>query len=216
MRRLAGKVDFDPARRAVDRSFHHADMAERQAGQVMERKGIIRLYLPKTRVGEDGGGARAGFFRRLVQKDDATCRGPLPGKAERQRRQNGGVAVMAAKMAFAISAGAVFGVTLFLNGQGIEFRTDEDRRAAFTAVIDRSHAMAGHVLPAMLRWHFGLALDSADETAKDTFDPHEFFYAWARGEDMIVDLLAPDWNFWAAAIQPLDAVREAVGLLAPE
>ena len=92
----------------------------------------------------------------------------------------------------------------------------ELQTAALTAAMHRSHAMAGHVLPAMLRWHFGLALDTTDETAKDTFDPHEFFYAWARGEDMIVDLLAPDWNFWAAAIQPLDAVREAVGLLAPE
>lgn len=89
----------------------------------------------------------------------------------------------------------------------------ELQTAALTAAMHRSHAMAGHVLPAMLRWHFGIPLDTADETAKDTFDPHEFFYAWARGEDMIADLFAPDWNFWAAAIQPLDAVREAVGLV---
>lgn len=120
-------------------------MAERKAGEVVKRKGIIRLYLPKARVGEDGGGARAGFFRRLVQQDDAAGRGPLPGKAERQRRQNGRVAVMAAKMALAVGAGAVFGVTLFVNRQSIEFRTDQNRRAAFAAVVDCSYAMAAEI-----------------------------------------------------------------------
>ena len=62
---------------------------------------------------------------------------------------------MAAKMALAVGAGAVFGVTLFVNGQSIEFRTDQDRRAAFAAVIDRSHAMAAEIgeKPVGLRLH---------------------------------------------------------------
>ena len=42
--------------------------------------------------------------------------------------------------------------------------------------------------------------------------PYLYGHAWARGEDTTLDLFGPEWNFWSAAIQPIDAVREAVGL----
>ncbi|MGD9837979.1 MAG: hypothetical protein AB7F72_04585 [Afipia sp.] len=84
--------------------------------------------------------------------------------------------------------------------------------ATLSATMHRSHAMSGHVLPALLNWHLGIPLDKTGASATGAFEPEEFFYAWARGEDTTLDLFGPDWNFWAAAIQPIDAVREAVGL----
>jgi hypothetical protein len=84
--------------------------------------------------------------------------------------------------------------------------------AALTATMHRGHGMLGHVLPAMLSWHLGIPLDDSTDAAHGTFEPYAFFHAGARGEDTIADLLAPEWNFWPAAIQPIDAVRAAVGL----
>lgn len=84
--------------------------------------------------------------------------------------------------------------------------------STLTATMHRSHAMSGHILPALLSWHLGNPLTAAAGSATGTFEPEEFFYAWTRGEDTTLDLLGPNWNFWAAAIQPIEAVREAVGL----
>jgi tellurite resistance protein len=50
------------------------------------------------------------------------------------------------------------------------------------------------------------------ESAKGALDPQEFWHAWARGERMKVDLFGPDWDFWAATAQPVDAVRARIGL----
>ena len=84
--------------------------------------------------------------------------------------------------------------------------------ATLTATMHRSHGMSGHVLPVILSWHLGIPLNDTSGSAHGAFEPHAFFHAWARGEDTVADLFAPDWNFWSAAIQPIDAVREAVGL----
>lgn len=84
--------------------------------------------------------------------------------------------------------------------------------STLTATMHRSHAMAGHVLPVILSWHLGIPLNDVAGAATGAFEPEEFFYAWARGEDTTLDLFGPEWNFWAAAIQPVEAVREAVGL----
>lgn len=86
--------------------------------------------------------------------------------------------------------------------------------AAMTATMHPGQAMSGHVLPAILSWHLGIPLNDAADSATGALDPQEFWYAWALGEDTAADLFAPDWNFWSAAIQPIEAVREAVGLTA--
>lgn len=104
MRGLAGQADFNAARGAVDRPFHHADMAEWQAGKIVQREGIVRLNLLEAGIGDDGRRTCTGFFRRLVEKDDAAGLRTLSGKAKRQRRQNGRMAVMAAKVALAVDA----------------------------------------------------------------------------------------------------------------
>jgi hypothetical protein len=87
--------------------------------------------------------------------------------------------------------------------------------STLTATMHRSHAMAGHVLPVILSWHLGIPLNDVAGAAHGALNPEEFWHAWARGEDATADLFAPDWNFWAAAIQPIGAVREAVGFVVP-
>lgn len=88
--------------------------------------------------------------------------------------------------------------------------------STLTATMHRSHAMSGHVLPVILSWHLGIPLNDVAGAAHGALDPHEFFYAWARGEDTVTDVFGPDWNFWWSAIQPIDVVREIVGLPGPE
>lgn len=85
--------------------------------------------------------------------------------------------------------------------------------STLTATMHRSHAMSGHVLPVILSWHLGIPLNDVAGSAQGALDPQEFWFAWARGEDTTADLFAPDWNFWSAAIQPIDAVREAAGFV---
>ncbi|MGL4262339.1 MAG: hypothetical protein ACRCTX_12035 [Afipia sp.] len=84
--------------------------------------------------------------------------------------------------------------------------------STLTATMHRAHAMSGHILPVILSWHLGIPLNDIAGSATGGFEPEEFFYAWARGEDTSADLFAPEWDFWSAAIQPIDAVREEVGL----
>lgn len=84
--------------------------------------------------------------------------------------------------------------------------------STLTAAMHRSEAMSGHVLPVILSWHLGIPLNEVAGAAKGALDPEAFWEAWARGEATTIDLFGPDWNFWAAAPQPIAAVREAVGL----
>lgn len=84
--------------------------------------------------------------------------------------------------------------------------------STLTATMHRAHAMSGHILPVILSWHLGIPLNDVAGSATGAFEPEEFFYAWARGEDTSADLFAPEWDFWSAAIQPIEAVREEVGL----
>lgn len=88
--------------------------------------------------------------------------------------------------------------------------------STLTATMHRNNAMSGHVLPVILSWHLGIPLNDVAGSAHGAFDPQEFWHAWARGEDTLEDLFAPDWNFWSAAIQPIEAVREAVGFVTPQ
>lgn len=79
---------------------------------------------------------------------------------------------MTAKMALAVGAGAIIGLALLMNGQGIEFRADQDRRAAFTAVIDRRHAMAAKIGEKPVG--FCLRKESADAPSGLLFLPGNF------------------------------------------
>lgn len=84
--------------------------------------------------------------------------------------------------------------------------------STFTAAMHRSHAMAGHVLPVIFSWHLGIALNELAGAAKGALDPQEFWHAWARGEQMKVDLFGPSWEFWSATTERIEAVRARIGL----
>jgi hypothetical protein len=84
--------------------------------------------------------------------------------------------------------------------------------SVLTAAMHRRNAMSGHVLPVILSWHLGVPMNEVAGAAKGALDPQEFWHAWARGEDVAIDLFNPAWNFWSAAQQQLQAVRRDVGL----
>lgn len=86
--------------------------------------------------------------------------------------------------------------------------------STFTAAMHRKRAMAGHVLPVILSWHLGIALNDVAGAAKGALDPKEFWHAWARGEAMKVDLFDPSWDFWAATGEPIATVRSQIGMIA--
>jgi hypothetical protein len=86
--------------------------------------------------------------------------------------------------------------------------------STFTAAMHRKEAMSGHVLPVLFSWHLGIALNEVAGAAKGALDPEEFWHAWERGERMKVDLFGPEWDFWAATREPIDAVRARIGLTA--
>src|SRR5262245_37228767 len=87
--------------------------------------------------------------------------------------------------------------------------------SVLTAAMHQRNAMSGHVLPVILSWHLGIALNDVAGAAKGALDPQEFWHAWARGERVTIDLFDPSWNFWAAAQQQLESVRRDVGLADP-
>jgi ubiquinone biosynthesis protein Coq4 len=86
--------------------------------------------------------------------------------------------------------------------------------STFTAAMHRKRAMAGHVLPVILSWHLGIALNEVAGAAKGALDPTEFWHAWSRGEAIKVDLFDPSWDFWAATREPVASVRARIGMTA--
>jgi hypothetical protein len=86
--------------------------------------------------------------------------------------------------------------------------------STFTAAMHRNEAMSGHVLPVIFSWHLGIPLNELAGAAKGALDPQEFWHAWARGERMKIDLFGPQWDFWAATSEPIDALRTRIGVTA--
>lgn len=80
--------------------------------------------------------------------------------------------------------------------------------STLTATMHRAHAMSGHVLPVILSWHLGIALNDVAGAATGALDPEEFWHAWARGEAMTVDIFSPDWTLWEWAEWDLEALRK--------
>jgi hypothetical protein len=67
------------------------------------------------------------------------------------------------------------------------------------------------VVLAMVLFHFGVKLPGMAATpAEGAFDPAIFDRAYRRGLQVTVDLRG--WDFWPFADQPLDAVREQLGV----
>ena len=101
MRGLALQHDAHAARGAVDHAGLEPDLAERHAGQIVQREGEIRRDLAEARIGDDAGRAIAGLFRRLEHQHDAAARRPLAAELAAKGGQDRGVPVMAAHMRLA-------------------------------------------------------------------------------------------------------------------
>jgi len=79
--------------------------------------------------------------------------------------------------------------------------------STFTSALHRRDSMAAHVMPVILSWHVGLALNSVAGASHHAFDPPKFFKAWERGHRTTLDVFARDWNFWDHVDTPLDELR---------
>lgn len=79
--------------------------------------------------------------------------------------------------------------------------------STFTAGMHPINPMSGHILPVIFFFHFGEALNDVGNPGKGGLDPEEFWHAWARGQEMTVDLFAPDWSVWDWVERDLDGLR---------
>jgi hypothetical protein len=90
--------------------------------------------------------------------------------------------------------------------------------STFTAGMHPDDAMTAHVLPVILSWHLGIELAEFAGSATGKLDPRKFWIAWDRGDRTEADTLDHAWDFWSHVDDPLDEVRQAMGVpaLAPD
>ncbi len=79
--------------------------------------------------------------------------------------------------------------------------------STFTAGMHPINPMSGHILPVIFFFHFGEQLNDVGHAGKGGLDPDEFWHAWARGQEMTVDIFAPGWNVWEWAERDLEELR---------
>jgi hypothetical protein len=78
--------------------------------------------------------------------------------------------------------------------------------STFTAGMHPSQPMAGHILPVIFSWHLGIEVVKFAGSTTGSLDPEKFWVAWERGSETTIDLFH-EWDFWAAATEPLDDLR---------
>lgn len=87
--------------------------------------------------------------------------------------------------------------------------------STFTAGMHAINPMAGHILPVIFNGHLGVRFNDVATPARGGLDPEEFWHAWARGQDMTVDLFAPDWNAWDWVERDLEELRRQWNVTPP-
>ncbi len=88
--------------------------------------------------------------------------------------------------------------------------------STFIGAMHPDHPMAAEVLPVLFSWHLGIKLNDIANTAHGAYEPRRFWTAWDRGAATTVDVVAADWDFWAAAEVPLEELRAEYGVPAAE
>jgi hypothetical protein len=81
--------------------------------------------------------------------------------------------------------------------------------STFTAGMHPINPMSGHILPVIFFFHFGEQLNDVGHAGKGGLDPDEFWHAWARGEEMTVDIFDPEWSIWDWVERDLEELRQA-------
>jgi hypothetical protein len=92
------------------------------------------------------------------------------------------------------------------------YSTDEGGEicvSTFIGAMHPDHPMAAEVLPVIFSWHLGVKLNDIANSTIGVFEPAHFWTAWERGSQVTTDVVAPDWDFWAATTVPLDELRDA-------
>lgn len=79
--------------------------------------------------------------------------------------------------------------------------------STFTAGMHPINPMSGHILPVIFFFHFGEQLNDVGHAGKGGLDPDEFWHAWARGEEMTVDIFNPKWSVWDWIERDLEELR---------
>jgi ubiquinone biosynthesis protein Coq4 len=79
--------------------------------------------------------------------------------------------------------------------------------STFTAGMHPINPMAGHILPVIFNGHLGVKFNDVATPAQGGLDPAEFWHAWARGQEMTVDLFDPGWDVWQWVEHDLGALR---------
>jgi hypothetical protein len=90
--------------------------------------------------------------------------------------------------------------------------------STFIGAMHPDHPMAAEVLPVIYSWHLGVKLNDIANSSHGAFEPRHFWTAWERGAGTTVDVVAADWDFWAATPVPLEELRREyeVAPVAPE
>lgn len=84
--------------------------------------------------------------------------------------------------------------------------------STFIGAMHPDHPIAAEVLPVIFSWHLGVKLNDIANSTTGMFEPRHFWTAWERGAATTVDVVAADWDFWAATTVPLDELRAAYGV----
>lgn len=84
--------------------------------------------------------------------------------------------------------------------------------STFIGAMHPDHPMAAEVLPVIYSWHLGVKLNDIAKSSTGAFEPRRFWTAWQRGAATTVDVVAPDWDFWAATEVPLERLRAEYGV----
>jgi tellurite resistance protein len=84
--------------------------------------------------------------------------------------------------------------------------------STFIGAMHPDHPMAAEVFPVIFSWHLGVKLNDIAHSTTGVFEPAHFWTAWERGSQVTTDVVAPDWDFWAATTVPLEELRVAYGV----
>lgn len=79
--------------------------------------------------------------------------------------------------------------------------------STFTAGMHPINPMSGHILPVIFFFHLGEQLNDVGHAGTGGLDPDEFWHAWARGQEMTVDIFDPEWIVWDWVERDLDELR---------
>jgi tellurite resistance protein len=84
--------------------------------------------------------------------------------------------------------------------------------STFIGAMHPDHPMSAEVLPVLFSWHLGIHLNDIAGASTGAFEPRKFWTAWDRGSATTTDVVAAEWDFWAAVEADLEELRRSYEL----